>query len=120
MSTKANEANVKAVSKWMRTTKARMVAAFGGECCICGYDRSTRALCFHHLDPADKKFSIAEARACARSWKKIVAELRKCVLICQNCHMELEDGLVRIPLCAVRFDECFATYTNTQGRVIGK
>lgn len=32
----------------------------GGKCQICGYNTSTRALQFHHVDPSLKKFSIGD------------------------------------------------------------
>lgn len=82
----------------------------GGACCVCGYNRCLRALSAHHLDPSQKDFNVGQAKANPKSWTKIVEELRKCVLLCKNCHDEVHDGIVDVPLEAPRFDETFAEY----------
>jgi len=46
---------------------------------------------FHHRDPATKEFSISEYGVC-RSWERMLAEAKKCVLVCSNCHAEIEEG----------------------------
>lgn len=63
----------------------------GEECSICGYSKCRRALSFHHVDPATKKYNIS-AMEC-RSWETIKTEVDKCVVLCSNCHMEVEEGL---------------------------
>lgn len=63
----------------------------GGGCQICRYDRCKRALSYHHLDPSQKDFTIGSAEC--RSWDSIRAELDKCILVCNNCHMEIHEGL---------------------------
>jgi hypothetical protein len=62
---------------------------------LCGYDRCARALEFHHLDPAEKRFSLAN-RGLSRAIAVLREEAAKCVLLCSNCHAEVEDGLVDI------------------------
>lgn len=66
----------------------------GGKCAICGYDKCLRALSFHHIDPSTKSFGIS-GNHCL-SWEKIKNELDKCILLCSNCHMELEDNLFNL------------------------
>ena len=66
--------------------KRRIVAYLGGKCSECGYDKCLGALEVHHRDPAEKSFSVS-GRHCL-SWKKLEPELRKCVLLCMNCHRE--------------------------------
>ena len=68
----------------------------GGECVICGYNKCSRALCFHHVNPEDKSFGIS-ANGFTRSWEKTKNELDKCVLLCSNCHMEFHEGIVKLP-----------------------
>jgi transposase-like protein len=85
------------VSQRRRTIKATLVAEAGGACVLCGYDRCSRALGFHHVDPSTKEFGLA-FRGMSRSIARARAEARKCVLLCSNCHMEVEAGLAAIPL----------------------
>jgi hypothetical protein len=85
-----------AVARRRRRVKAILVQEAGGSCCVCGYDRSMRALHFHHLDPDDKRHEI-NAKGVAIALSKLRIEVRKCVLLCSNCHAEVEDGSAFIP-----------------------
>lgn len=60
-------------------------------CDRCGYDRCAAALSFHHEDPSSKSFSVANVGG--RSWDSILQEIEKCVILCANCHHEVEEGL---------------------------
>lgn len=71
------------------------MAEAGGACRQCGYDRSAAALHFHHLDPSTKAFSIAAA-GMTRSLERARAESAKCVLLCANCHAEVEAGVTEL------------------------
>jgi len=64
------------------------IAAKGAKCEKCGYDKCMEALEFHHLNESDKNFGLSE-KGYARSWKRIEKELKKCVLLCANCHREV-------------------------------
>jgi transposase len=86
-----------AVSRRRRKVKATLVAEAGGRCVICGYDRHYRALAFHHLDPHEKRLEI-NAKGVALSLDTLRTEAEKCVLLCANCHAEVEDGVVSLPL----------------------
>ena len=57
-------------------------------CQICGYNKCGRALDFHHKDPSQKLRRIERKHLKSRS-KLILAELKKCLLLCKNCHAEL-------------------------------
>src|SRR5207302_6859580 len=73
--------------------KNELLAARGGKCQRCGYDRCLRALTFHHRDRATKAFPL-DARNCAnRSNPVLVAEVKKCDILCANCHAETEEEL---------------------------
>ena len=74
-----------------RKVKAILVEEAGGACCLCGYDRYMRALHFHHLDPSQKRHEI-NAKGVAIALDKLRVEAQKCVLLCSNCHAEVEDG----------------------------
>jgi Helix-turn-helix domain len=79
------------VSAWRRRMKALLVFEAGGECKLCGYNRYMGALEFHHLDPSTKSFPLS-AHGCTRSIEALRAEAAKCVLLCANCHAEVENG----------------------------
>jgi hypothetical protein len=51
------------------------------------------ALEFHHIDPATKEFGVSRSGV-TRSIARSRAEARKCVLLCSNCHAEVEAGVV--------------------------
>lgn len=89
-----------AVVRRRKKVKAILVEEAGGACCICGYDRNMRALHFHHLDPSQKRHEI-NAKGVALALEKLRVEARKCVLLCSNCHAEVEDGLASIPADAL-------------------
>lgn len=86
-----------AVSKRRRKVKAILVAEAGGACVLCGYARSVRALEFHHVNPSEKLFGLS-AQGLARSIEAMRVEAKKCVLLCSNCHAEVEDGLRSVPI----------------------
>jgi hypothetical protein len=79
-----------------RQLKEILVAEAGGCCALCGYDRCVRALNFHHLDPSTKRFGLGE-RGLTRSLEILRIEARKCLLLCANCHMEVEHGVAALP-----------------------
>jgi hypothetical protein len=54
------------------------------------------ALEFHHLDPSEKDFGLAQ-RGITRAIADVRREAQKCVLLCANCHVEVERGLTRLP-----------------------
>ena len=86
---------IKAVAKRRRKIKALAIAYKGGKCRICGYNRYPDALDLHHIN-GEKEFGIAD-KGYTRSWKKVKAELDKCILVCANCHRELEAGVAQLP-----------------------
>ena len=87
--------NTDAVSERRRRVKAMLVSEAGGRCRLCGYDRYAGALHFHHLDPEAKSFGIGGTGA-TPSLEKLRQEATKCVLLCANCHAEVEAGVAQI------------------------
>jgi len=83
------------VMRRRRRVKEILVEEAGGRCEICGYSRFVGALEFHHLDPTAKAFSLAQAGV-TRSIARARAEAGKCVLLCSNCHAEVEGGIATI------------------------
>jgi hypothetical protein len=78
-----------------RQVKEILIAEAGGECIACGYDSCPSALHFHHVDPSTKSFAIS-SKGFTRSLEAARAEVQKCVLVCSNCHAEIEAGLLTV------------------------
>lgn len=93
------------VKEWRRNTKLKLIACMGNDCQICGYNKSINALEFHHLDPDQKDFTISKMRSNPKSWLKITKELKKCILVCANCHREIHENITDIPDTFQIFDE---------------
>lgn len=83
------------VTRSRQQAKLRLIAEMGGACVLCGYDRSVGALHFHHRDPATKRFTIGKAMGI--SMAALREEAAKCVLLCANCHVEVEAGVAVLP-----------------------
>lgn len=69
--------------------RERVLEYKGSKCEICGYDKCKQALEFHHLVKEDKLFSIS-SNCATYSWEKVREEVDKCILLCANCHREVE------------------------------
>lgn len=91
---------IKQVSQRRNDLRIKVVEVLGGRCILCGYNRCTDALCANHIDPSQKEFGISYKGMC-RSWKRVLSELKKCVLLCSNCHTEVHDGISIIPAEAI-------------------
>jgi hypothetical protein len=81
--------------------KEVLVSEAGGRCVLCGYSRAVRALEFRHLDPAVKRFGLSSG-GITMSLEAARAEAAKCVLLCSNCHAEVEDGITDLPIQLVQ------------------
>jgi len=71
-----------------RKRKIQAVEYKGGRCMRCGYQGHMAAFDFHHIDRKSENFEIGTFKN--RSFENIKEELDKCVLLCANCHRELE------------------------------
>lgn len=89
----------KCASEWVirnrQKKKVKLVESFGGACKICGYKKYAGALDFHHLNPTTKSFALS-VKGLSYSWDSLMKEAVKCVLLCKNCHTEIEAGLVKL------------------------
>ena len=61
------------VTRWRRATKRRLV-----------------------LDPSQKRFSLS-LKGVARAADELRKEAQKCVVVCANCHAEVEAGVTALP-----------------------
>ncbi|HEY4429244.1 MAG TPA: helix-turn-helix domain-containing protein [Solirubrobacteraceae bacterium] len=98
---RCNRCRAEAVSRRRRKVKRVLVEEAGGACKLCGYDRCIAALEFHHLVPAEKRFAVSH-RGVTRSLAAARQEAARCLLVCANCHAEIEVGFrtVAAPDCA--------------------
>lgn len=78
---------IQAVANRRKTLRLKAIELKGGKCQRCGYDRCMEALEFHHT--TNKNFGIS-AKGYTRSWNTVKKELDLCILLCANCHREIE------------------------------
>ncbi len=74
-----NKKNINRAKAWFIELKK------GLQCLDCG-KRDHRVLDFHHRDPSDKAFSIADRATRGWSIGVIMKEIEKCDVLCANCH----------------------------------
>lgn len=85
--------------KWKSNSNARIefrkkiILKKGGRCELCGYEKNLAALCFHHKNPDHKEIQMNIGRMPTNNefLKKIKKELKKCLLLCCNCHAEIHN-----------------------------
>lgn len=65
--------------------KIRAINLLGGKCSNCG-DIDIFHLVFHHVDEKQKKNNISAILE--KRWGDIEGEVKKCKLLCYNCHQE--------------------------------
>lgn len=89
------EARCQAKKRFFRKRKVSLIQLSGGACLDCGlaYDGHNACLfSFHHLDGSTKSFEIGGAGLINHSWTVILTELKKCVMLCENCHRLRHNG----------------------------
>lgn len=84
---KKGSSHSKTISALRRAMKQEAIKRKGGKCEKCGYDKCPDALVFHHKDPNEKEFGLAQ-NGTTRTWEEYWNEAQKCELLCANCHAE--------------------------------
>ena len=69
----------------------------GGRCCICGYNKCFTSLSFHHKDPSIKDGQISDMMY-THGKAAVIEEIKKCILVCTNCHGEIHEGLIKVDI----------------------
>lgn len=82
----------KETTEYRRRRKENLIKVCGGQCVLCGYKRLSSALEFHHINPEDKEYAVASNGTC-HNLEKDLSEVKKCLLVCANCHREIHAGL---------------------------
>lgn len=67
----------------LREVKRKLVEFMGGECAHCKNKFPDVAFDFHHLDPTTKEISYNLRH---RSFESALKEVKKCIMLCSNCH----------------------------------
>jgi len=104
---------IEAVSLRRRVVTEVLIDEAGGRCLICGYDRNPAALQFHHVDPTTKSFTLRNGDT--RSLARMRAEAAKCVLLCANCHAEVESGRTQLPVPSAEHAPSGVAHTGDPG-----
>lgn len=68
-----------------------IISLVGNRCWNCGYggeEKYIPILHMHHVCPEDKKFPLSSTEINMKSREEILEEAKKCVILCNRCHME--------------------------------
>jgi hypothetical protein len=104
------------VTRRKQRVKRELVEWAGGCCTVCGYDRCIINLGFHHVDPSQKSFALDMGTT--KSIAAYLEEIEKCVLVCANCHGEIEMGLIPSPPAGARFEDVVYMYWGPDGELV--
>lgn len=76
-------------------------------CCNCS-ENDPVCLDFHHLDSNKKDFTVSRVIG-NKNLDKIVAEIKKCTIVCSNCHRKIHAGTLVLTNFTVYDDKDFAS-----------
>lgn len=93
-----NKSGSQRVKEWRARTKAEGIRILGGKCSSCGYSKCSDALDFHHKNPEDKTDGISAMLSRPKKRSSVIEEIKKCILLCANCHRELHSGMNTPPI----------------------
>lgn len=79
----------------LRWAKKKLAAEIlGNKCCDCG-TTDQFSFDFHH-DGDDKENTICDMMSGGFPWEEIEVEIKKCVLLCRNCHQKRHIDIDRV------------------------
>lgn len=78
---KVNERRTE-IKSWARDIRSKL------KCQNC-HENHPACLEFHHLDPTQKETTISLATCNGWSKERILEEMKKCIVLCSNCHGKL-------------------------------
>ncbi len=90
---KKNAASVYARVKARRAAMRGWLDEYKSEraCSKCGEDHPA-CLDFHHKDSKTKDFNVGNVRAWGWGKERMILEIKKCVILCSNCHRKMHYG----------------------------
>jgi hypothetical protein len=83
--TRCKKCSIQHVRQVQADKMLRLRSVFGGACFSCGYSKCLEALEFHHNG---NKEGMISWMTLSRKYEVVLAEARKCQLLCANCHRE--------------------------------
>ncbi len=106
------------VSNYRRKRKDNLVKVAGGRCCLCGYNKVNSALEFHHIISEEKKYGLSTGNT--HDLEKDLEELKKCILVCANCHREIHAGLYIVEYLEQKkvYDENYANILREKKKLL--
>lgn len=88
--------NSTTIIEFVKRRKENLIKVFGSKCCLCGFDKWQSALEFHHINPEEKEFGLT-TNSTTKAIKKQLEEMKKCILVCSNCHRGIHSNNLTIP-----------------------
>ena len=88
--------NSATVIEFVKRRKENLIKVFGSKCCICGFNKWQSALEFHHINPEEKEFGLTTSST-TKAIEKQLEEMKKCILVCSNCHRGIHSNNLTIP-----------------------
>lgn len=105
---------------WRKTIKRRIVESFGNKCFCCGGTFEDCCYDVHHINPEEKEMTLSSGNFNgAKSWIKIRDELKKCVLVCANCHRLIHANIIDNPTTS-NFNMDFYEWDLTRYKQVDK
>ena len=81
-----SKARKKMLREWFNKYKKNL------SCSKCG-ENHTACLEFHHLNEKEKSFGISHSiESMGYSKEKMMNEIKKCIVLCSNCHRKLHSN----------------------------
>jgi len=73
--------------------KQELVTFKGDKCALCEKQYHISIYSFHHTGKEHKDFNLADRRHSPMA--EVLRELKKCILVCRNCHAEIHEYMKR-------------------------
>lgn len=64
--------------------------------CVLCEEKEICALDLHHTDPSSKDFAVSYAIRRGLSHESVLREIKKCVVLCANCHRKVHAGIIAL------------------------
>jgi hypothetical protein len=75
-------------AKTQRRKSTDILREIKKKCSICD-ENHPATLDFHHIDPSVKEIDLARAANNGWSKNRLLKEIKKCIIVCRNCHAKI-------------------------------